>query len=177
MNSTNYKVFIVQFSQIVCCFLLSDSYDILGNFVSLQSAHNFNSSRLTRATRSPRASQYIKSNETHLIRYNNKLFSCLLNIYISWVAPISAALCNAGQSGICCLILRATTYQSRSFTPTEWRPERLAHQGPTWILIGMFHWPEMQLADTLLHCRYLVLVTSIATNYQKGNEKWNELEE
>jgi hypothetical protein len=35
----------------------------------------------------------------------------------------------------------------------------------------------MKLADTLLHRKYLVLVTSIATNYQTGNERWNELED
>lgn len=80
------------FSQIFCCFLLSDSCDVLRTFVSLQSAHNFNSSRLTQATRTPRASQYIKPNKTNLTRYNNKLFSCLYNTHISWVAACKCCI-------------------------------------------------------------------------------------
>ena len=172
-----YRVFLVQFPQIFCCFLLSDSYDVLRTFFSLLSAHNFNPSRLTRVTCTLRASQYIKPNKTNLLRYNNELFSCLCNTHIPWAAPCTCCIVQCNQSGICCLILRAITYQSRSFTPTDWRPQRLTHQGPTWILIDIFHWPEIKPADTLLHRKYLVLVTSIVTNYQTGNEIWNKMEE
>lgn len=72
--------------------LLSSLRFMWRSLFSLQSAHNFNPSRLTRATRTPRASQYIKLNETNLIGYNNKLFSCLCITHISWVAPCKCCI-------------------------------------------------------------------------------------